>query len=169
MCAVLEDDVSHRMNSLVDDGYYSLFRDLHPEISVEGDRLFVDKPHFDDSIHHASEMILTPSVFAWPNLILQDGTAGQFGLTYAVRGIARVWEGRDAPTVTDAESLAALLGRARRHPPADFRADVHDPTCPRAPAEPSIGQRAPRCPAQRGSTHQPAVGPQRPLPADTIG
>jgi DNA-binding transcriptional ArsR family regulator len=39
--------------------------------------------------------------------------AGQFGLTYAVRGIARVWEGRGAPTVTDAESLAALLGRAR--------------------------------------------------------
>jgi DNA-binding transcriptional ArsR family regulator len=112
MCAVLEDDVSHRMNSLVDDGYYSLFRDLHPVISVEGGHLFVDKPHFDDSFH-ASEMILTPSVFAWPNLILQDGTAGQFGLTYAVRGIARVWEGRDAPTVTDAESLAALLGRAR--------------------------------------------------------
>ena len=113
MCAVLEDDVSHRMNSLVDDGYYSLFRDLHPEISVEGDRLFVDKPHFGDSVHHASEMILTPSVFAWPNLILQDGTTGQFGLTYAVRGIARVWEGCDAPTVTDAETLAALLGRAR--------------------------------------------------------
>jgi DNA-binding transcriptional ArsR family regulator len=113
MRAVLEDDISHRMNDLIDDGYYSLFRDLHPEISVAGDRLFVDKPHFDDSVHQASEMILTPSVFAWPNLILQDGAAGQFGLTYPVRGIARVWEGHDAPAVTDAESLAALLGRAR--------------------------------------------------------
>lgn len=113
MCAVLEDDVSHRMNGLVDDGYYSVFRDLHPEISVEGDRMFVDKPHFADDVHHASEMILTPSVFAWPDLILQDGTAGQFGLTYAARGIARVWEVHEAPTVTDAESLSALLGRVR--------------------------------------------------------
>jgi DNA-binding transcriptional ArsR family regulator len=113
MCAVLEDDVSHRMKGLIDDGYYSLFRDLHPEISIEGDRMFVDKPHFDESVHHASEMILTPSVFAWPKLILQDGAAGQFGLTYGVRGVARVWEGHDAPTVTDAESLAALLGRTR--------------------------------------------------------
>lgn len=113
MCAVLEDDVSHRMNGLVDDGYYSLFRDLHPEISVEGDRMFVDKPHFADTLHHASGMTLTPSVFAWPDLILQDGAAGQFGLTYAARGIARVWEGHAVPAVADAESLAALLGRAR--------------------------------------------------------
>lgn len=96
-----------------DDGYYSLFRDLHPEISVEGDRMFIDKPHFDDSVHYASEMVLTPSVFAWPNLILQDGATGQFGLTYAVRGVARVWEGCDAPTVPDAEPLATLLGRTR--------------------------------------------------------
>lgn len=102
--------------------------------------MFVDKPHFGDSVHHASEMILNPSVFAWPNLILQDGTAGQFGLTYPVRGIARVWEGYDAPSVTDAEALDALLGRARAgsHPPADLRADVHHPACPRAPAEPSV-------------------------------
>jgi DNA-binding transcriptional ArsR family regulator len=90
-----------------------LFRDLHPEISVEGDRMFVDKPHFGDSLHHAAEMILTPSVFGWPNLTLQDGTAGQFALTYPARGIARVWEDHDAPAAEDAESLAALLGRAR--------------------------------------------------------
>jgi DNA-binding transcriptional ArsR family regulator len=113
MCAVLEDDVSYRITGLVDDGYYSLFRDLHPEISVDGDRMYLNKPHFDDCVHHASEMILTPSVFAWPDLVLQDGAPGQFGLTYPARGVARVWEGRDALTVTDAESLAALLGSTR--------------------------------------------------------
>lgn len=113
MCAVLEDDVSHRMNGLIDDGYYSLFRELHSEINIEGNRMYVDKPHFDESVLQASEMILTPSVFAWPGLILQDGAEGQFGLTYPVRGIARAWEGHDAPEMTDAESLAALLGRTR--------------------------------------------------------
>ena len=113
MRAVLEDDVSHRMNGLIDDGYYSVFRDLHPEIRVDGDCMFVDKPHFADSVHQASEMILTPSIFAWPTLTLQDGAAGQFALIYAARGIARVWEGQGVPEVTGTEPLAALLGRAR--------------------------------------------------------
>lgn len=113
MCAVLEDDVSHRMAGLVDDGVYSLLRDLHPEIRVEGNRMYVDKPHFDDEVQHASEMILTPSVFAWPNLILSDGEDDRFGLTYAARGIARVWEGRNSPTVKGPAPLATLLGRSR--------------------------------------------------------
>lgn len=113
MCAVLEDDVSHRMAGLVDEGVYSLLRDLHPEISVEGDRMYVDKPHCDGEVQYASQMILTPSVFAWPDLILEDGEDGRFGLTYTARGIARVWEGRDAPAVRGPEPLATLLGRTR--------------------------------------------------------
>ncbi len=113
ICAVLEDDVSHRMAGLLEDGSYALLRDLHPEISVEGNRMYVDKPHFDDSVHHASAMILTPSVFAWPDLILEDGEDGRFGLTYAARGIARVWEGNDAPQAEDPDPLATLLGRTR--------------------------------------------------------
>jgi hypothetical protein len=97
----------------VDDGVYSLLRDLHSEISVEGNRMYVDKPHCDDGVQHASQMILTPSVFAWPDLILEDSGDGCFGLTYAARGIARVWEGRDAPAVEGPEPLATLLGRTR--------------------------------------------------------
>jgi DNA-binding transcriptional ArsR family regulator len=113
MCAVLEDDVSHRTAALVDDGVYALLRDLHREISVEGNRMHVDKPHFDDAVRYASGMVLTPSVFAWPDLILEDGEDGRFGLTYAARGVARVWEGRDNPTVNGTEPLAVLLGRTR--------------------------------------------------------
>ncbi|MFI6074579.1 ArsR/SmtB family transcription factor [Actinoplanes sp. NPDC051343] len=113
MCAVLEDDVSHRMAGLMDEGVYSLLRDLHPEISVECDRMYVDKPHCDGEVQYASQMILTPSVFAWPDLILDDGGSGRFGLTYGARGIARVWEGHDAPAVRGPEPLATLLGRTR--------------------------------------------------------
>jgi DNA-binding transcriptional ArsR family regulator len=113
MCAVLEDDVSHRMAGLVDEGVYSLLRDLHPEISIESSRMYVDKPHCDREVQHASQMILTPSVFAWPDLIVEDGEDGRFGLTYAARGIARVWEQRDSPTLKGPEPLATLLGRAR--------------------------------------------------------
>ncbi|MEA5358486.1 helix-turn-helix domain-containing protein [Amycolatopsis sp., V23-08] len=113
MCAVLEDDVSRRMAALVDHGFYALLRDLHPEVGVEGNLLHIDKPHFADAVYEASEMILTPSVFTWPDLILEDGETGCFGLTYAARGIARVWEGADALTPKTAEPLATLLGRTR--------------------------------------------------------
>jgi DNA-binding transcriptional ArsR family regulator len=112
MCAVLEDDVSHRMAALVETGFYALLRDLHPEIDVEGNLLHVGKPHFDGE-YEASEMILTPSVFTWPDLILQDGQSGCFGLTYAARGVARVWEGLDLPDPKTVEPLATLLGRTR--------------------------------------------------------
>src|SRR6478735_3681565 len=58
-------------------------------------------------------MTLTPSVFAWPGLILDDGQGDRFGLTYAARGVARVWEGLTAMDRNDDEPLAALLGRTR--------------------------------------------------------
>ena len=93
MCAVLEDDVSYRVATLVADGLFTMLGELHPEISVSGDRLQIDKPQHADSAHHAGEMTLTPSVFAWPGLILGDGEPGAFSLPYGARGVAGTWEG----------------------------------------------------------------------------
>jgi DNA-binding transcriptional ArsR family regulator len=112
MCAVLEDDLSYRMAGLVDDGTYSVLRDLHPEISVDGNRMCIDKPH-SCPVQQASEMILTPAVFAWPDLILEDGGDGRFGLAYPARGVARVWQADDGPAAQESEPLATLLGRTR--------------------------------------------------------
>lgn len=111
MCAVLEDDVAFRVAGLVDGRFYDLLADLHPEISIEGHRMQIDKPHFPDAVQTAAEMTLTPSVFAWPGLVLEDGEQGRFALTYAARGIARVWEG-DKDDFTGGD-LAALVGRTR--------------------------------------------------------
>jgi DNA-binding transcriptional ArsR family regulator len=113
MCAVLEDDVSHRTAVLVNDGFYALLQDLHTEIRIDGNLMHVDKPHLGDSEHQASQMILTPAVFVWPDLMLEDGERGCFGLTYPARGIARVWDGRETPNDKDAEPLATLVGRTR--------------------------------------------------------
>ena len=112
MCAVLEDDVSHRVQVLVRSGLYEMLNDLHPEAHIEGDRLLVHKPHHDTATFHATAMTLVPSVFAWPRLILEDGEPGCFELTYSARGVARVW---DALTEMSREPdpLAALLGRTR--------------------------------------------------------
>ena len=101
------------MARLVDEGYYALLRDLHDEIEIVGDRMHINKPHFADTVKHASKMILTPSVFAWPDVVLEDGDDGLFGITYAARGVARVWEGDDVVRTNEAEPLATLLGRTR--------------------------------------------------------
>lgn len=113
ICAVLEDDVFHRVAAQMNSGLFALLEDLHPEVSLEGDLLHVDKPHHTSATYHGRELDLTPSVFAWPGLILRDGTGDRFGLTYAARGVARVWEGLDVMRQLDDDPLAALLGRTR--------------------------------------------------------
>jgi DNA-binding transcriptional ArsR family regulator len=110
ICAVLEDDVSFRVAAQVNGGLYALLEDLHPEVSLEGNLLHVDAT----ATYEAHTMTLTPSVFAWPGLILDDGEGDRFGLTYAARGVGRVWEGLSSMDRTDEEDpLAALLGRTR--------------------------------------------------------
>ncbi len=113
MCAVLEDDVSYRVAAQMTGGLYALLEDLHPEVSLEGNLLRVDKPQHKSSTYEGHAMTLTPSVFAWPGLLLDDGHGERFGLTYAARGVARVWEGLNVMDRSDDDPLAALLGRTR--------------------------------------------------------
>ena len=113
ICAVLEDDVFHRVAAQMNSGLFVLLEDLHPEVSLDGNLLHVDKPHHTSATYHGRELDLTPSVFAWPGLILRDGQDDRFGLTYAARGVARVWEGLSVMNQIDDDPLAALLGRTR--------------------------------------------------------
>lgn len=113
MCAVLEDDVSHRVATLLNSGLFALLDGLHAEISTGDDRLYVDKPHHAAEEYQADRMTLVPSVFTWPGLLLDDGTANEFGVTYAARGVGRVWEGLGELEATPDNRLAALLGRTR--------------------------------------------------------
>lgn len=111
MCAVLEDDVSHRVRALVDDGLLGLLTDLHPEVSVGPGRLFIDKPHHASGVYQAGQMTLTPSVFAYPDLIVDEHAEG-YRLVYAARGVGRVWEGLAVEEPSD-DHLVSLLGRTR--------------------------------------------------------
>lgn len=113
ICAVLEDDVSYRVAAQMQGGLFALLQDLHPEVSLDGNLLRVDKPHHATATYHAHELDLTPSVFAWPGLILQDGQGDRFGLVYSARGVGRVWEGLDTMDRSDDDPLADLLGRTR--------------------------------------------------------
>lgn len=112
MCAVLEDDVSYRVAGLVQGGLYDLLGELHPEITVQGDQVLIDKPHHAGCVRTASEMTLTPAIFGWPGLVLEDGEMGRFGLTYPARGAARVWE-TPSDDARAGDHLGRLLGRTR--------------------------------------------------------
>lgn len=112
MCAVLEDDVSHRVRALVNDGLLGLLTDLHPEVSVGPGRLFINKPHHASGEYEAGQMTLTPSVFAYPDLIVDEHAEG-YRLVYAARGVGRVWEGLAVEEATDDDHLVSLLGRTR--------------------------------------------------------
>lgn len=111
MRAVLDDDVSYRARQVLGGGLYDLLTDLHPEVTLEGGVLHVDKPHLPDMSYDNAELTLLPSIFVWPKLIVGHGDTGQFEVFYAARGVGRVWE--DARDPESADALSALLGRTR--------------------------------------------------------
>lgn len=113
MCVLLEDDVTHRVSGLLEGGLFELLTGLHPEISVDADRLSIDKPHLPDAAHGARSMALSPSIFAWPCLVVEDAVTDRMHLTYPARGSARVWEQTRFLDVRTEESVSALLGRTR--------------------------------------------------------
>jgi hypothetical protein len=109
ICAVLEADVAFRIGALAERGLFA----LHDEATVQGHDLLVDKPHHADATYRATRLILTPSVFGYPSLAVEDGEPGVFGLTYPGRGVGRVREGLEPPDHEPANQLAALFGRTR--------------------------------------------------------
>lgn len=113
MCAVLEDDVSHRAAAAVTIGINQLLDDLHPEVSVRDGVLCIDMPKHDPGRFTGVRLTLVPSVFVWPRLIVNHDTDDEFELTYAARGVGRVWEGVDPRDAHPDDRISALLGRSR--------------------------------------------------------
>ena len=114
MCGVLEDDVSHRAAMSLRDGLFGLLSDLHPEVTLAEDRraVRIDKPRFTDASYRGAALTLVPSVFVWPRLVVSHSEPDAFELTYAARGVGRVWEGMETSR-PEGDRLAALLGRSR--------------------------------------------------------
>lgn len=113
ICAVLEDDVAYRASRSISGGLYELLEDLHPEITISGLRLVIDKPPHHDEQHHGTALTLIPSVFLYPNLVVGHDESGRFSVIYTARGVGRVWEGGREPAHTDRDALGSLLGPTR--------------------------------------------------------
>ena len=110
--SVRDDDIAYRGGRAFTDGIFSMFADLHPEITLVDRVLKIDKPQHRHASYEGTEITLLPSVFIWPNLIIGHEAQDEFSLTYAARGVGRVWEG--LPSSANAMGdLESLIGRTR--------------------------------------------------------
>lgn len=110
--AVLDADVAYRANRLTRGGLGTMFADLHRDLSVQGQAIRINRPHSVDHNLDGAGLVLVPSVFVWPNLVVATAADTQPSITYAARGVGRLWGTDDQPTELD-DALGALLGRSR--------------------------------------------------------
>lgn len=107
---LLVGDVRYRSAALARGGAYELFRDLHPRISWEFDRLRVVSHHDARRDLDGRGLLLVPSAFCWPAVLVISRAPLQPTVYYPARGIALLWETHRAE---GPEHLRALLGGTR--------------------------------------------------------
>lgn len=120
ICAVLEREVLRSARVLLASGAERLLNGLHRTVRWHEGVLSVgDRGVPARSSPAGGGLVLIPSVFAWPSvLVAPDGDVPQ--LAYPARGIASVWEEDDG----DDGMLAAVLGTCR----ARLLAELDAPT-----------------------------------------
>jgi DNA-binding transcriptional ArsR family regulator len=107
---LLASDISHHSRILAEGGLERLFPSLSPKLywSEPVLRVANRQPLSRRSLGGAG-LVLQPSAFAWPNIIVVDDS-DPVRLIYPARGIAELWQ--PVATVTSA-ALARLLGATR--------------------------------------------------------
>jgi DNA-binding HxlR family transcriptional regulator len=115
--ALLEHDVLYRARQIADGGTRALFADLDETVhwddgvlSIEKDCGGVKKFHGEQLKLDDRGLLLIPSVFAWPRVLLVTAPPWQPTLIYPARGIGMLW---DSPRDAAPDALARLLGRNR--------------------------------------------------------
>jgi DNA-binding transcriptional ArsR family regulator len=104
---VLDADITFRSRQLASSGLAATINDLEPRISWRDGVLRFVVATADDELDLAGqELVLMPSVFAWPGgAIMYDPP----GVIYPARGIGEIWH----PPRRSGGDLAALIGKTR--------------------------------------------------------
>jgi DNA-binding transcriptional ArsR family regulator len=107
-------DLSYRMEQFAGGGIARVLDGLHQEISLEGNRLLIDKPRHH-SCHHSVDLagtgiVLVPCGFTWPTLTVGCCGFHQPVLIYPPRGVAELWE---VSRAEQTDPLGALMGNTR--------------------------------------------------------
>lgn len=108
--AVAEADVSWRLEQIADVGSRRVLETLHPRVRVDGTELSVRTSCLDaETTEPGSGLVLMPCSFAWPEVLCLTIPGQTPVLSYAPRGVARLWEGSSASD----RALVELVGRTR--------------------------------------------------------
>ena len=107
---LLDGDIAFRARRLTGGGLEQLFADLDPSIRFHGDTLEVGGRGEGHRDLAGEGLVLMPSVFIWPGVVLMLDLPWQPTLIYPARGIAALWQ---APAAQPPAALGRLLGRTR--------------------------------------------------------
>jgi len=113
MRAVLEADLDRRAVALVDGGVEGLFAELHGDVVWQEGELVVHGRRRSGSLWTVEAggqgLVLMPSVFGWPDVIVDYSPHTAASIRYPAPGVGLLWEQpRPMPT-----GLTAVLGRTR--------------------------------------------------------
>jgi DNA-binding transcriptional ArsR family regulator len=107
---LLDGDIAFRARRLAGGGLERLFVDLDPSVRFEGDILAVEGRGQGYRDLAGEGLVLMPSAFVWPGVVLVLDRPWQPTLIYPVRGIAGLWQ---PPATEPPVALGRLLGRTR--------------------------------------------------------
>jgi DNA-binding transcriptional ArsR family regulator len=107
---LLDGDIAFRARRLADGGLERLFADLDPSIRFRGDTLEVGGRGQGHRDLAGEGLVVMPSAFIWPGVVLMLDPPWQPTLIYPARGIAGLWQ---APSARPPAALGRLLGRSR--------------------------------------------------------
>ena len=107
---LLQADVLYRTQTQGDYGLEQVLDNLDPHAHWTGHAMVIDGP---ETVRHrlaGAGLLLMPSAFVWPRLIVLTDPPARPTLAYPARGIAELWQ--PVPT-HHSEALARLLGQTR--------------------------------------------------------
>ena len=107
---LLDADIAFRARRLADGGLERLFADLDPSVRFDGSTLEVGGRGEGHRDLAGEGLVLMPSVFVWPGVVLVLDLPWQPTLIYPARGIAGLWQ---PPAAQPPVALGRLLGRSR--------------------------------------------------------
>ncbi|MER5349259.1 DUF5937 family protein [Kitasatospora sp. NPDC002551] len=113
MRTVLEADLGRRALALVDGGVAGLLAQLHDDVVWREGELVVHGRRRPGAVWTVDAgghgLVLMPSVFGWPEVIVDHSPRAAASIRYPVSGVGLLWE---QPRPTSA-GLTAVLGRTR--------------------------------------------------------
>jgi DNA-binding transcriptional ArsR family regulator len=111
MRALLDVDIAYRAGVLAEGGPAALLAGLHPAISWRNGVLSFARGARDRPIALApGGLVLCPSVFGGPDVVVKGRTSTHTTLRYPARGVGSLWSASDT---RPPDSLGRLVGRPR--------------------------------------------------------